>query len=80
MYTQRFEDGQHLGAIYFNDEKQTYFKVGEADCIDIIVVMENGQMAPVAWAQVFMSPDSGYPDSKWNLAHMVGVGLKKEEN
>ena len=71
-----FEQGQLLQAIYFNDD--SVLEVGREHAgmptvTEIMVVMENGQMAGVPWFLVTLSDGS---QTKWNAAHVDGVKLR----
>lgn len=64
----QFFEGQKLETLIFNDE--SLIVAGQGGMIDIIVVMENGQMAGVPWAKC--TGDRG-DIWKYNLAHVQGV-------
>ncbi len=61
--------GQKLNAIYFDE--QCRMIVGEHGCKSITVVMENGQMAGVPWAET----DKNGEIQRWNLANVHGIKL-----
>lgn len=63
----QFKEGDKLVGIIF--ENNEMIRVG-ADCDDIIVVMESGQMAGVPWFEVWRD---GRIISKWNAAKCDGV-------
>ncbi len=66
-----FYDGQKLlGILCPNGSK---IKVGQFECEYITVIMENGQMAGVPWAEVVRSNGRVY---KYNLALAEGVRIK----
>lgn len=64
---QCFQQGQKLKAIYLTDGARISVG-GEVD--EIIIIMENGQMAGVPWFAVFKD---GKMVSKWNAALVEGV-------
>ncbi len=72
----KFEDGQKLEAVFWGDTEKDVIRVGRDDCESIIIIMENGQMAPVAWACAKFSKSE---TRKFNLAHAEGVILSKNE-
>jgi len=55
--------------------EQIYYCIGRDDCIAIEVVMENGQMAGVPWALIYIN---NKPKRKVNLALMEEVVLLQE--
>jgi hypothetical protein len=69
-----FEQGDNLEAINFKSGE--FIRVGK-NCDSIIVSMENGQMAPVPWFEVWKE---GKLVSKWNAAQTEGVQYKKQNS
>ncbi len=74
--SKKFEDGQKLEAVFWGDTEKDVVRVGRDDCESIIIIMENGQMSPVAWAYAKFSKSE---TRKFNLAHAEGVILPKSE-
>lgn len=66
----QFMTGVTVNALYFDNEEVISVSGGMAD--KIICIMENGQMAPVAWFEVWKD---GVMTSKWNGAALQGVGF-----
>lgn len=67
----RFKDGQQLTALHLHEAS---FKVGENYSYGVVesitVVMQNGQMAEVAWAKVYFKSGA---IQMWNLALVEGI-------
>jgi hypothetical protein len=66
----KFEQGQSLLSIFWDDGE---IKAGSNGYADIVVVMENGEMAGVPWAYVTKDDGSVY---KYNLKMCQGVRVK----
>ena len=64
----QFKDGDKLRKILFADGPHLDVEGGRCD--EIIVSMENGQMAGVPWFEVYQG---GKLVSKWNAAAVEGV-------
>ena len=67
----KFRDGQELHGIFWTDGGA--LTVGENHCKKIIVVMENGEMATVAW--FYIEYDDGRKDQKYNSKIVEGVTI-----
>lgn len=66
-----FQNGQSLKTIFWDDD--SVIEVGKLGCIDIVVVMECGEMSGVPWAMVTKDDGSVY---KYNLKMCQGVRVK----
>lgn len=71
----RFINGQKIKALFFSEEVS--ISAGGEFCDEIIVSMQNGQMAEVPWFDVYKE---GKIISKWNGAALQGVTLLDEED
>jgi len=68
----KFEEGQEVKALYWNDEYGSLLRVGDNGIERITVAYENGQMALVAWFEVWKD---GKITAKHNAAHIATVDL-----
>ena len=66
----QFQEGMQVKSIYWDDGPG--FIVGQLDCKQITVIMENGQMAGVPW---FLVEFEDKPTQKINGALVEGVEL-----
>jgi len=69
-----FCNGQKLKEVFWADG---FVKIGSGGCIEIEVVMEDGQMAGVPWALVTFEKTE---QRKYNLALVEGVTLLGDSN
>ena len=67
----RFWNGQELQGIFWSEGSG--LNVGQRHCKRITVVMENGEMSPVAWFHIEYDNDRG--DQKYNGKFVEGVTL-----
>lgn len=71
----KFEDGQQISQIVFEDGEIISIGGGLKNIEQIIVSMEYGQNSHVAWFNVFN--DKKELISKWNAALCTGIILRR---
>ncbi len=69
--TCKFWDGQEVHSIFWPEGSS--YTVGRLGCKRITVVMENGEMAPIAWFHVEFDTDQ--KDQKFNSKFTEAVTL-----
>lgn len=69
-----FKDGQKIKSLYLPDGH--FFTSGVSGIEEIVVVMQNGQMAGVPW---FLVKNDNGQESMWNGALAEGVELLEAE-
>lgn len=70
----QFKEGDKIHQLYFSDEQ---LLTAGTDCDQIVVSMENGQMAGVPWFECYKG---GKIISKWNGAMVEGATPLDEDS